>query len=44
MQLFMARMDEWAGLIEPDGNHLYVCGEPPQELVTRCRTPRVPEA
>jgi hypothetical protein len=31
----MARMDEWAGLIEPDGNHVHVCGEPPQELVDK---------
>jgi hypothetical protein len=32
LQLFMARIDEWAGLIGPDGNHVHVCGEPPQEL------------
>ena len=35
LQLFMARMDEWAGLIEPDGNHVRICGEPPQELVDK---------
>jgi hypothetical protein len=35
LQLFMARMGEWAGLIEPDGNHVRICGEPPQELVDK---------
>lgn len=24
-----------AGLIEPDGNHVHVCGEPPQQLVDK---------
>jgi hypothetical protein len=35
LQLFMARIDEWAGLIELDGDHINVCGEPPQELVDK---------
>jgi hypothetical protein len=35
LQLFMARMDEFAGLIDPRGNHIHVCGEPPQELVDK---------
>lgn len=33
MKLFLARIDEWAGLLDPEGTHVSVCGEPPPELV-----------
>jgi hypothetical protein len=33
MKLFLARMDEFAGLLDPEGTHFSVCGEPPTELV-----------
>ena len=35
LQLLIARIDEWAGLIETDGNHVHACGAPPQELVDK---------
>ena len=33
MKLFLARMDELVGLLDPEGTHFSVCGEPPTELV-----------
>ncbi len=33
MKLFLARIDEWAELLDTEGTHVSVCGEPPTELV-----------
>jgi hypothetical protein len=35
MQLFMARMDEWTGLIDAEGTHVSVCGDPTPDLVEK---------
>lgn len=35
MKLLLARMDEWAGLIDPHGQHVSVCGEPRKQLVDK---------
>jgi hypothetical protein len=35
MQLFMSRMDEWTGLIDAEGTHVSVCGDPKEDLVEK---------